>query len=383
MTSPSIRETGSPTGLLSKSDIVAAYGDKSDRILRTLDDEKAFYQAKSSIALNTPAEDAALIESLKPNGQDFKLEAERRDHAVQAVVQKYDALNKDPVSYAMSASQDLRNAYKAAENDPAALRKAVALSDALQERLGVPEQNRRTLSDEQAKNMVSSITKVAPETAADAMQHLATQYGDQLWPRVYGDLVKAKLPPEYTVLATTDNPIARKALAEALKSEAADKGALRRGLAPDDAKAIDEGVTDAMKEFRASLAYAPNGSVLADRYARSAELLATNIPGRSTPERQQSARCKTSSARSTTSFNRGSSTPAHLRAWHGLRRIPPTGYLRSHRRRSAGSRRRSGVGRTAPQGDCPGRGKTRPVGDERNRRRLAAARLTATAGDPQ
>jgi hypothetical protein len=269
----SIRETGAGIGL-SRDRIVAAYGDKAPRILKALDDEKTFYQQRTSIALNSPDEDAALLRSLQPSGDGFKVEAERRDLAIKAITQKYAALEKDPVAYVMSSSDDVRDAYAKAQNDPAALRRAVAMSESAQEHLGVPEHLRRALSDDQAKSMVATITKVAPETAADAIQSLATQYGDQLWPQVYRDLVKAKLPPEYSVLATTDNPVARKSLAEALKVEANDKGALRRGLAKPDAQSVDDSVADGMEAFRSSLAYAPNGAEIADRYQKSASLLA-------------------------------------------------------------------------------------------------------------
>lgn len=267
-----IRETGQGIGL-SNSRIVAAYGDRADRIIKTLAEERTFYQAKSTVALNSPEEDAALVARLTPQGEGFAVEVERRDAVVKAIEAKRKAIAQDPAAYAMMASSDVQKAFADVGQDPAKLRRAIAMSDATQDRLGVPEHQRRALPNSQAKAVVQKVTAVDPERAADLLQGVAAEYGDS-WPAVYRDLVRADLPPTYRVLAETDDPIARKELATALKVEQTEKGALRRALPSTDAGAIDEDVNSALQDFRATLAYAPDGAVAADSYQSAARLLA-------------------------------------------------------------------------------------------------------------
>lgn len=273
----SIRETGRGIGV-SRESVKAAFGDQAPRILKTLDDEAAFYRAKSTVSLNTPEEDAALVARLTPQGDGFKVEAERRDMVVKAIEDKRKALAQDPAGYAVAASPDVQKALAAAGDDPAAIRRAQALIGETQARLGVPEHLRRALPNGQAKALAQRITGVAPEQAANLLQGTAELYGDA-WPAVYRDLVRADLPPTYRVLAETDDPVARKELATALQSEQTEKGALRRGLANADAQAIDESLMEELADFRLSLAASPDGAVAADRYLSSAKLLAYRYAG--------------------------------------------------------------------------------------------------------
>lgn len=267
----SIRETGAGIGL-SPGRIKAAFPEQADRILKTIGEEKTFFQARSTVAMNSPEEDARLLASIQPSGEGFKVEAERRDVVLKALDQKYRAIAQDPAGYAFNASKDLQKAFKEAETNPQSMPRALALLDETQARLGVPEHLRSVLSDAEAKSNVQTLTMASAENAADAIQMMSDRYG-AYWPRAYRDLVQAKLPSSYRVLATVDNPVARKALGEALRTEAQQKGSLRTGVG-EDAKDIDENVTSSLGEFRSTLAYAPDGSMIAGDVDEAAKLLA-------------------------------------------------------------------------------------------------------------
>lgn len=267
----SIRETGAGIGL-SKDRIRAAYPDQADKIFQTLSEERAFYKARSTVQLNSPEEDQRLLASLQPQGEGFKVEAERRDAVLKALDAKYKAIAKDPAGYAMMASPDVRNAFTVAEKEPAAMPRALALLDETQARLGVPPHLRGVLSESDAKAQVQVLTLGSAEAGADRIQAMAERYGE-FWPRAYRDMVQANLPSSYRVLATVDNPVARKSLGEALRTEAQQKGSLRKGVG-EDAKTIDDNVTQALGEFRSTLAYAPDGSMIAGDMEEGAKLLA-------------------------------------------------------------------------------------------------------------
>src|SRR5262249_48139187 len=103
---------------------------------------------------------------------------------------------------------------------------------------------------------------------ADKMQSVASLYG-QYWPQVYGQLVAAKLPPGFAVLATTDNAQARMILAQQL---AAPEDA--RKAVGANAQQIDDAVEAALAPFAATLAYSPDGPRVLAQYRDAARLIA-------------------------------------------------------------------------------------------------------------
>lgn len=251
-----------------ESRIVAAHG--PERAARIIADRKAARQLSAdlaAIAMVPPDTQARLLDSYRPEGEGFAGEAERYDTLSRAIAQDHQR-RKDPAQYVLDHSPALRDLLGKTDKDPAAARQAVALSLELQASAGIPETERRILPQGMAAGTVRQITSLPAEQAADVMERQAQTYGD-LWPRVFGELVREKLPEAYQVLATTDHPVARKRLAEVL---AQDKDALRQ-VAGTDARRVDDAVSAALTPLARSLDFAPDGPAALARYTEAARRL--------------------------------------------------------------------------------------------------------------
>ncbi len=189
------------------------------------------------------------------------------------VARRAQALDADPAAYVASspAVRERWQAFEAAEPESQGESFAayVAATLAEQERLGVPAAQTRVLPKERAALRVAEIARAKPEDAADMLSQQSALYGRH-WPAVYRDLVKAGMPREYQVLATTTDPAGRAALASALSQ---DKDALRQAAGAD-AKEIDQTVTGAMAPLYRSLSAAPDGQDIAAGYEKAARVLA-------------------------------------------------------------------------------------------------------------
>ncbi len=266
----SIRETGGGIGV-TPAEVRGAYkGADADAILKSLQKERDFYQARAGVATNTPEQDTALLAELTPKGEGFKAAAERRDLVAKAIYDKrVMLLGKpgttdlgDPAGYVLQNSPEIRAMVDRTAKNPQELPQALAALDDAQARLGVPPERRRVMTTAQATATAQKIGALPAEEAANNIQQLATQYGDQ-WGAVWRDLVSTKqMPPDYRVLATVDNPAARVALAQTLRMNRDD---LKKTAGAENVKEIDAGLDQTLERFRATLSQTPDReSVYAD-----------------------------------------------------------------------------------------------------------------------
>jgi hypothetical protein len=147
----------------------------------------------------------------------------------------------------------------------------------------VPSYNRPFLPADQAERMVKQIVSAPADQRTEIMDKLASQTGD-MWPRVMGDLVKAKLPPEYEVLAAVPNPTSRIALANAIGDG---KKTVRDSLAQGDAKSIDEEIEgdSKMAELRQSFGDVSAGAEKFDHIQNAVKLMAYQFASSGNPQR--------------------------------------------------------------------------------------------------
>jgi hypothetical protein len=240
------------------AEIVAMMGEQAGA--RAIADLNGTQQAAIDVkgmALMTREEQDALIASYAPEGENFAGEASRQEQLRKTQEELQGQLAADRAAYVYAYSEPVQQAFAAAgeSNKPEDWQKAIELSLQTQATVGVPEDQRRLLPEAQAKVVVERIKKAAPEQAADAVQDQAAAYG-RYWPQVYGELVQAGLPSTYRVLATTDDPVARKSLAETL---AVPQSELKK-IAGDKAGRIEDAVDAALADFAGTQAFFPRGS---------------------------------------------------------------------------------------------------------------------------
>lgn len=247
--------------------ITDAYGTEAPRIIEERKAARQLGADLASVPMAPPGVQAKLLDSHRPEDEGFAQEAERHDTLARAIAHDHQR-RKDPAQYVLDHSPALRDLLTRTKDDPAAARQAVALSLELQASAGIPELERRILPQGLAAGTVRQLTSLPAEQAADVLEQQAQTYGD-LWPRVFGELAREKLPEAYQVLATTDHPVARKRLAEVLRQ---DKDALRQ-VAGTDARRVDDAVGAALEPLARSLAFAPDGPAVLARYTEAARRL--------------------------------------------------------------------------------------------------------------
>jgi len=173
-------------------------------------------------------------------------------------------LRADPAQYVM-ADPTVRAAAAAQQanpSDPAAMNNYITSTLAAQERLGVPEANRRVLAvnvaaGEAARLMGNDPAAGAdgkPDNAALRLQSMSRQYGDH-WPRVFGDLVRdGKLPAAYQVLANIATPVGQADFQRMLNLQRSrgSHAAFASGVPDAEKKLIDSGLDKATEAFRTS-----------------------------------------------------------------------------------------------------------------------------------
>jgi len=218
----------------------------------------------------------------RPSGPaDYARQQQMYDAMKEADRQLKEQRDKDPAAYAATYSPNVKQAYDSAAADPQnyqKLQNAISLSLQTQANAGVAEEDQRALPLNVADKLVQQITSKKGEDLADTMQDLAGQYGDY-WPQVYGELVKAKLPPAYSVLATTDNAQARQILAQQLAAPEDARKAV--GTA---AQQIDEAVDAALVNFTSTLSYSPDGPRVMAQYRDAARLIAYRYGMKGSPQ---------------------------------------------------------------------------------------------------
>lgn len=183
-----------------------------------------------------------------------------------ALKQVTEALARDPLGWA--EAQGVAPATPL-DGKPESLNARLRAIAATRERYGadVP-----LLKPAEADGLVRQVTTAKPEAMADMMQGVAADFGEH-WPSVYRQLAKHHdLPAEYGVLATVDTSTARVKLAEAFRLG---KDTVRKSIDKDTAKTIDDAVDgDALHDFRATFAHAPDGPRVLGQYAEATRLLA-------------------------------------------------------------------------------------------------------------
>lgn len=269
----SLRRTGQRAGVVSDAQIQSAYGEQSGGIIDGLNREAAFYEVRQEVATNTPAEDAALLESLRPEGEGFREEAERYDLLLKAAQDKYAALAADPAAYVLSSNPAVARAYEAARQDPRQLPAAIGVSLAEQERLGVLSWETRALPEGSASAVAAEFMAIQdPTQQANRVADLAALYGPH-WPRVQGELVEAGLPGTTGVLAGMSAPTQAHARTFLAEAQHEGRSVLERAVGTEVKTDIDDQVRVELADLQETLR-GPGGVGVYETHREAVSLLA-------------------------------------------------------------------------------------------------------------
>jgi hypothetical protein len=255
-----LEATGQPVNAISNGQIATAYGAEAPRILQKLNTAKATYTAVQNTALTSPDEDAATLASMAPSGSGFA-DQEHAQEVVQKVIsQKWAAISKDPAGYVANTAPGMNAMLDAAGRDPTQLSSYAGSLDAAYDKLGLPAYARPLLPKDAAANIVATTLSTPPEARASQFLGMLNGYGD-LKGRVLGDLVKAKLPPQYEIMASMPNSADRTVMASTIGQAKMLRDGLPSGMPKqiDDALEGDENLADLSR----SLSYAPGGAAKA------------------------------------------------------------------------------------------------------------------------
>lgn len=199
--------------------------------------------------------------------------ARLHEAAVKSYQAQADALDKDPLTH---AERQGAVPATATPTDAASLAARIAARNRAAERYGIAVP---ILKPAEAAAMVRQIMAAPPEQMADLMEGQAAAYGDA-WPEVFGELVAAKLPSLYRVLATMDTDAqaaARVRLAAAYNAGIDNAGidVMKKAAGPA-VREVDEALAAnlTLGEFRATVAAVPQGAEIAADYADAVRLLA-------------------------------------------------------------------------------------------------------------
>lgn len=253
---------------------------RADEIVGTLNDIQQQGYAMQTVALASPAEFAALLAGYDdvgraPSGTDAEVQAgyatraKSRDQLIQAWNRSREEIKKDPAVYAGRAPAVQALATQDAISAPGGAEAYARASLGEQERLGVPEADRRVLPKAVTASLVQKIMEADPEKtpAALVMGEIANTYGG-MWPAVFRDMVRGGLPREYAVLGAMDAPaqVGARGDAQRMMAFVAQKGgekALREAIGnKEHAKAVDDGLDSALAPFFETTRYDTGGGEL-------------------------------------------------------------------------------------------------------------------------
>jgi hypothetical protein len=243
--------------------------EKAAETLGQIDEAREFGNAKTRVQWATPAElhdQGTEIKGRLDNPQDFarnKRYADQWDKVVKERAAALDPQKGDPAAYVAEApavaAARLAAANPADPHNPTPeFEAAIQASLTEQERLGVPEQDRRALTKPQAAARVQQILGADPaKTDMGAeLDGTARAYG-RYWPKAFGDLVKGGLPVEAQILAAMDMPeqAAARTDFQRMLAVIADKGGPKQleEAAGSAHTLIDRGLDDRMADFRATV----------------------------------------------------------------------------------------------------------------------------------
>lgn len=251
--------------------------EKADEIIGQLDDARDGGQIVGGIRTASPdqlaQQRAQLAAGLNdPNAPNYA----KRRRMVKLFDEASDARDKmligphaDPAGYVAKYSPNVAGKFAAIDpRKPETFGDYATAALAEQERLGVPSEGRSILPAGIAAQTAARIAGLDPAKVnpGAALSDLAKSYGEH-WPQVFGDLVKAKLPGTYQVLATMDHPkqgVAASDLSQAigLVAEKGGMSALKKAVPDETQKEIDKGLDDNLAEFRESVGNQGGGARL-------------------------------------------------------------------------------------------------------------------------
>ena len=201
---------GSPAQVQSVlTDLTAGMGRVSDQLRSRLAGERG---APTVTTAAGPGQSAPVIES----PEAFGLRTGVAALALQQIQERAKALSTDPAAYVLTeptvaaAAHGMTAGAPDDPTDPTAGDKGYAAfartALAVEGHLGVTPGAQHVLSVGQAQSIASSLT--APDVdVKQQLDALKKQWGDEVWPHVFGDLVTlGKLPPAYQSVAVLDDP---------------------------------------------------------------------------------------------------------------------------------------------------------------------------------
>lgn len=262
----SIRMTGERAGVLSNDDIAAH--PNGEEIFQRMNRERQLYDARQSVALTTPEEDAAVMRSFTPEGEDFAAEAANQEMLRKVLAEKYERLEKGPAGYVLEHSPDL--AQQLSEADMTAPGELDNLTRQLMEeqrRMGVPAP--RALSNAQRGQILATFQAAGPDKRAALLGTMAATFGD-LWPVVSSEL---DFGGAWNVVADMTHPGQTRARAILAESAGRDRKELETVVGKVNADAVESTILLEMGPFLATLRM-QGGVSTAVEYQNAANLLA-------------------------------------------------------------------------------------------------------------
>jgi lysozyme family protein len=185
----------------------------SERVARAFDaDEAARLRDQDLLARDIHAQsrrflfeapdviDAAL-ETIRPGdgGSVSDLQRQLHDGLVRQRHRMVEKRRTDPAAYAQRAPE-IRAAYDAATKDATLTPFAIGKSLALQDYMGIPEEERRVLPNRVTYETVKQLNALDPEKLDSELRGLEQHYGEY-WPQVRQEFEGAGLMPDASVLA--------------------------------------------------------------------------------------------------------------------------------------------------------------------------------------
>ena len=233
------------------------------------------FQARQSVAGNSPAEDDALLAKLEPQGVGYAQQAGVQDHIAAAIQQKRKDLASDPAGFVTANNAGIAKLFQDGFKDMAKLPAAITASRALQLHLGVPEGQVQALPNSMAKTAVGTILSQSPGDRADMLQKLSDATGESFG-GIMGSLVGAGLPRGYEMLAVMQgdaNHVASANLSAALADpKATAEAAGATGSTEKVMKAIEANAS--FQDLQGSMSHAINGPDITAEYKSNFALLA-------------------------------------------------------------------------------------------------------------
>jgi hypothetical protein len=251
--------------------------EQADEIVGRLNEAQNMGYAMQAVALASPQEYAALLAGYDDVGRagaqgdeetrpGYAQRAKLRETLVRAWQQRNEAIKRDPAVFAGRAPAVSALATPEALAAPGGAENYARATLGEQERLGVPEGDRRVLPKAAVEGLVQKVIEADPEKtpAALVLGELGKQYG-AMWPDVFRDMVRSGLPEDYAILGSMSHPdqVGARGDAQRMLSFVATKGgaaALRVAVGDNTvAKSIDDAVDGVLAPFYATAREATRG----------------------------------------------------------------------------------------------------------------------------